>query len=740
MQGRSTQPDFEWALRQEGFNASEERERETLFAIGNGYCGLRGSCNLLIPSSEADLFIAGVYDAKAEGRPYSETEFMSGADRDEPFPELASFPFPFQVRIRVNQQELTPASTQLKSYERVLNARRSLLTEHYEFADENDFKTTVKTLRCASLADPHLLLQEIEVTPVNHSETIEIDTGLIDHEMALRHPHLRVVPAWHEAEVCYMNVLETSASKIRVCMAGRTAIDGHDRGESVCVRAEPGQRIRVRRFVSIFTSRDTEQVVATARSHVMALRWEEFDRYLGDHERRWEDFWKAADIEIENNAVVTRMLRFNSYHLRIAAPVDGRSSIGARTLSGRAYEGHIFWDAELFILPFFLYSQPELARNMLGYRYHTLDGARQRARLLGHGGACYAWESTASGLDATPKTIVLKGTQATVPIFTGFQQIHVTGGVSLGVVRYWRITSDDEWMKSCGAEILFETSRFWISRARHASGVYHIEKVIGPDEYHHSVDDNTYTNWLVRENLKAALFVADWLKNEDPVTWERLQSKLHLNGEEFKAWADMAEHIHIPKPNTQGVYPQFEGFFDLKDVPLKTDEKYRAPFERLLKWSEVNSSKILKQADFLMVPYLFPNAMTAEQLRANFHYYERITDHGSSLSPCIHSAIASRIGEHEFARTYWEAGLGLDLRNLMKNTALGFHAACAGGTWQALIFHILGLDAPFEPEQSGVEMERTFPIAGNVVRLNLTQFGRRVPFQVRNPSPMKDIA
>jgi trehalose/maltose hydrolase-like predicted phosphorylase len=716
--------DSGWILRQKGFGPSEERERETLFSIGNGYCGLRGSCNLLIPSSQADLYIAGVYDAKAEHFPYSETEFLAAGDRDEPFPELVSFPFPFQVKIRVGDRELSIVSEDLAGYERELDLKRSVLSERYEFIDAEGHQTVVRTFRCASLADPHLLLHEIEVTALNHSGQVEIDTSLEDPDVKLRHPHLKLARAPNVKDLSDIHVFETRKSKIRACLAARTSLDGREHGRLVSTRATPGEPIRVRRFVTIYTSREEKNPVSAAHKHARALKWNRFSEYLGAQDLVWDKFWRMSDIEIEDNPPITQMLRFNSYHLRIAAPVDEYASIGARTLSGRAYEGHIFWDAEVFILPSLLFTHPELARNMLSYRYHTLPGAKERARRLGYEGACFAWESTASGLDATPKVIRLEGTDAKVPIFTGTQQIHITGSVSHGVLQYWKATGDDRWLASYGAEILFETSRFWLSRAKERRGAYHIDDVVGPDEYHHGVDDNTYTNWLARHNLVGALEVAEWLQRWDPKTWDALSHRLKLKARELESWRHMARHIFIPEPDSSGVFPQFEGFFDLKDVPLKSEEKYRAPFERLLKWNEVNSAKILKQADFLMTPFLFPDAFTPEQVRANFLYYERITDHGSSLSPAVHSAIAARIGEHEFVRRYWEAGLKLDLQNLMKNTALGFHAACAAGTWQALVFHILGISPYSEREWVFPKTDRLLPIKGEAIRLKLMRRGK----------------
>jgi trehalose/maltose hydrolase-like predicted phosphorylase len=642
--------------------------------------------------------------------------------------------------LKIGQDNVDAASSELNWYERDLDLRNAILSEQFEFLDEERRQTIVRTLRCALLTDPHVLLQEIEINCTNHSQPIRIEISPEDPDFELRHPHLDVTLKKTQKKLSDLRLFETKKSKIKICYAARASIENWEQGECVKLFPEQGKPIKLQRFVTIYTSRDTEDVVRAARERVQKLQWDQFGQYLSEQNRHWQKFWSLSDIEVEGNDSVTHMLRFNSYHLRIAAPIEQKTSIPARALSGRAYEGHIFWDAEVFMLPFLLYTWPDLAENMLSYRYYTLDGARKRAKSMGHEGACYAWESTVSGLDATPKVIRLEGTKAEVPIFTGTQQIHITGSVAHGVLQYWRVTGNDKWMTSHGAEILFETSRFWVSRAKYRGSEYHIDDVVGPDEYHHGVDDNTYTNWLARHNLAGALEVAQWLQSTNRRAWDELSARLKLKTNEIKGWQDMVERIYLPTPNSKGVFPQFKGFFDLKDVPLKSEEKYRAPFQRLLNWKEVNSAKIVKQADFLMTPFLFPEAFSEEQLRANFHYYERITDHGSSLSPCVHSAIAARIGEYEFVSRYWQAGLKLDLHNLMKNTALGFHAACAAGTWQALVFHILGVPLSGNLMQFPQNSENILPVLGDAVRLNLVRQGKIYSYDIRRPKTKKRAA
>jgi trehalose/maltose hydrolase-like predicted phosphorylase len=510
-----------------------------------------------------------------------------------------------------------------------------------------------------------------------------------------------------------------------MCLAARTTLAGSGKDAVRWqVVATIGETLTFRRYVVVYTSRDIADPRAAATGRVRALRWEDFEAMLAAHAARWDGIWERADVRIAGSPATAQALRFNTYHLVSAGDHDPRVSVGARALTGRAYEGHVFWDVEIFKLAFYLHTCPEVARCLLLYRHHTLDGARRRARELGYGGACYAWESTVTGDDVTPTTIRLKTTGKDIPIFTGTQQIHVTAGVAHGVWRYWEATRDRDFMRDAGVEILTETARFWASRGMRGPRHYHLRGVVGPDEYHHSVNDNAYTNWMARFNLERAVEAAAWLQREFPHAWAALADRLALATDEPRAWAAMARDLYCPGPNAQGVIEQFEGFFDLEDYPLPREERFKAPISRLFDWDRINRLKLIKQADVLMLLHLFPEAFPREVVAANYHYYEPITDHGSSLSPGIHAAVAARLGLREDAERYWRESLWLDLSDVMTNSALGVHPACMGATWQALVFGFLGVGftdtGPVADPGAGARL----PAKWRAVSLALTWRGR----------------
>ncbi|OWW21167.1 beta-phosphoglucomutase family hydrolase [Noviherbaspirillum denitrificans] len=698
---RDRQEKAAWRIEQEGFDAARERQMESLFLVGNGYLGVRGALDTPLPGSQADLFIAGLYDRKRAALPYSEIEFLA-PERDDPYAELVPLPFPFRLAISVEDVALDFSANAGRELRRSLDMRQGTLHTEAVYETEGGRRTTVRTSRCASLANAHVLLQEVVITPENHWATVSLDVALIDPDMAARHPHIECIAHIANGDMELVHYA-TRASGFHICLVSRVWRETNS----------------LRRIISVFTSRDGVDPVAAATAQAEALRPDDFVRLLGENGETWADFWFRADVRVTGRASVEQALRFGSYHLRLAASDDARVSIGARTLSGRAYEGHVFWDAEIFMLPFYLHTDPRRARNLLLYRHHTLDGARRRARGFGCNGACFAWESTVTGDDVTPSHITLKSTGKEIPIYTGRQQIHITADVAYAAWRYWEMSGDDDFLAGPGADLLCETARFWASRVVRGDRHYHIRGVVGPDEYHHSVNDNAYTNWMARFNLDRAAVLA---------------KQLGMNQSEAEEWTAIAQALYVPPPNEHGVIEQFEGFFALEDMAVPGEARFKVPAGRLFEWERINHAKLLKQADVLMLPLLFPDAFTDAVVAANYRYYEPITDHGSSLSPPVHAAIAARIGAKADAERYLKQSLWLDLSDTMGNSTLGVHPATMGGIWQALVFGFLGVRFDDSGPRADAAATERLPEGWEGVTLRLAHLGRTHTLEVRRPA------
>jgi trehalose/maltose hydrolase-like predicted phosphorylase len=424
-----------------------------------------------------------------------------------------------------------------------------------------------------------------------------------------------------------------------------------------------------------------------AASRNRALGWREV---LASHEQAWADRWAVANVAIEGDEDIQRVIRFAEYHLISAAnPDDERVSVGARGLTGDAYLGHVFWDTEVYLLPFYTAAWPAAARAMLMYRFHTLDAARAKAARIGCKGALYAWESADTGMETTPDRIVAADGQQ-VDVLCGRLEQHISADVAYAVWRYWQATQDDAFLLTAGAEIILETARFWASRATpEADGARHIRHVIGPDEYHEDVDDNAFTNVMARWNIARALETLDLLDARWPNRSAELRAKLALGDAELADWRDAAARIVTGLDPKSGIYEQFAGFNALDQFDLSAHAGRTSPIDMIIGRERTQASQIVKQADVVALIAMLPEAFEGSSALANFRYYEPRCGHGSSLSPAMHALVAAQLGDTEMALRYLR-----DISHFDADPASagGVRIAGLGGIWQAVVMGFGGLD------------------------------------------------
>jgi trehalose/maltose hydrolase-like predicted phosphorylase len=681
-----------WRIEEAGFNLAREHEIESLFAISNGYVGSRGSLAEGSPLSDPATYIAGMFDAGGPGT----------------VPELAAAPDWMRLEVRINGQEFRLEQADCLYHRRVLDLRQGLLWREFAYLPESGGVVRFCGCRLASLADRHVLLQSIRLNPENHFARLHLR---IATEPVIERPgRVRL----HPGPCSFLPNAAGAARVIELCTrrtglhaavatAGRLWVDdvllsseveqSRERlVESWSLDIESGKTYRFERVVAMFTSRDHPQPVRAASRHLHTLLGRDFGTLVEAHVRAFERRWQTADVEVEGDEDAQRALRFAGYHLIGAAnPEDERVSIGARALTGGAYKGHVFWDTEIFMLPFYLFTHPPAARALLMYRYHTLPAARDKARRLGCRGALYAWESTITGEENTPPH-ALGPDGRLLRILNGEQEQHISADVAYAVHQYWRATGDDEFMLRGGAEILIETARFWASRGSiEADGRCHIRTVIGPDEYHEAVDDNAYTNGMAQWNLECAAEAVEDLSARWPVRRNELARRLGLEKDEPERWRELAGRMYTGLDPETGLFEQFAGYFGLEDIDLGEYAAHAAPMDVILGRERVQRSRIVKQADAVMLVYLLWDRFPPEVREANFRYYEPRTNHGSSLSPAIHAAVAARLGDLDAALRYFRQAAGIDFANNMGNAAGGVHAAALGGLWQAAVFGFAGM-------------------------------------------------
>jgi kojibiose phosphorylase len=691
----------DWTVRETQLEPDQFRYRETVFTIGNGYLGTRGSFEEGYSHALPATFIHGVYD---------EVPIV--------YTELANCPdwLPFTITIDGDRFRLEKG--EILSYERKLDLRRGILNRSVRWRSPNGKTIDIHFERFASLADEHVLVLRCQLTPVDFAGAIEVQASINGYPENQGFNHWEWLDQGKTEAGVWLN-LRTRSSRIQLGMATGIKISGAEASlqvtsppgyptVSASFLASPGQTVTVDKFVTVFTSQHRENPVTAACEKLAQLPAYSF--LLTAHTQAWEEVWQKSDIVIEGDVTAQLAVRYNLFQLLIAAPRNNdKVSIPAKTLSGFGYRGHIFWDTEIFILPFFIYTQPELARNLLTYRYHTLPGARRKAVHYGYKGAMYAWESADSGDEVTPRWLPPNDPYGEdIRIWCRDREIHISADVAYAIWYYWQATNDDEWMRDYGAEIILDTAVFWGSRVEYNTKHerYEIRDVIGADEYHEFVHNNAFTNRLVQWHLEKALYIYDWLDKNFPDKATELEDKLQLSAGRRSRWSDIITNIWIPYDESTGLIEQFEGFFQLQDINLEDYEPRTKSIQAILGIEEGNKRQVLKQPDVLMLLYLMRQSQESpynpHTLQANWDYYAPRTDisYGSSLGPAIHAILASDLGKTaEAYERFMQAAL-VDLEDVRGNAHEGIHGASAGGIWQAVV---LGF--------GGIQMGNSEPIA-----------------------------
>ncbi len=744
-------PDSSWFLEEEGFEPERECEIETLFTVSNGYIGTRGSLQEGSDMSLPATFVAGVYGV------------VDG------FSELAIAPDWAQFKVLVEGEELRLDLATMLEHRRRLDMRRGLLEREWRHRNGSGRITRLRFRRFVSLADRHALVESLELTAENYSGRVTVESA-IDAQVAstegvslLEAVHITPAPA-RTGPVSTLTVepqvltARTLVRKTALALAGagifRSGEDvnvahglvdeaGHmgDRWEWT---ADIGLTYTIHKLVSIYTSRDAPKPEQKASEHLLQLVSRGADAILQDHVRAWGERWEKADITIAGDDFVQQAVRFAMYHLIASAnPEDERTSIGARALTGEAYKGHVFWDTEIYMFPFFVFTHPPTARANLMYRYHTLSAACEKARAKGYQGALYPWESTDTGEEATPPFGAAPDGEL-VPILSGEQEHHISADVAYAVWQYWKATDDNSFFQDAGAEILLLTARFWASRGKlENDGRYHIRSVIGPDEYHETVDDNAYTNVMAQWNLERGVETAEVLRQRWPERWNELAEKAEITTGEIERWGLLAQSMYTGFNPDTNLFEQFKGYFELEHVDLKAYEPRTAPMDVLLGRERIAQTQIVKQPDVVLLMHLLWDRFPPEVREVNFRYYEPRCGHGSSLSPSIHALVAARIGASELASHYFRRALEIDLANNMGNASGGVHAAAQGGLWQAVVFGFAGMRpgeraVTFDPRLPRHWLNLSFPLEwrGRTMRLDARCRPRTVNVTLASGDPV----
>ncbi|KQW84199.1 kojibiose phosphorylase [Brevundimonas sp. Root1279] len=719
-----------WVLTHRGYSVLTESVVESRFALGNGFLGMRASRSIsrgptwvswlghLRWASWPRCYVAGLFDVP---------------NTEPPVPALVPVADWSRVRILLDGIPVLAHEGEILHSARRLDMRRGVLLSGMTQRTPSGVTITGKELRLLSQADRASGLQLLQFA-------LDRDDVEVQLEASFSFSGLGMEPVRIEPDLA---VWRTEGSGKGVAMAGAANLRLGDetlqaerpfglrwtwRWRSVAGRvAELDRMVGVARADG--PDQDPGPAAEAALGRGRTIGWRDA---LSSHVAAWGDRWDASGVEIEGDADVQRAVRFAAYHLvSTANPEDERVSVGARALTGDAYLGHVFWDTEIYLLPFYTAVWPEAARAMLMYRFHTLDAARAKAARVGCKGALYAWESADTGVEATPEHVVgANGEQ--IEILCGRLEQHISADIAYAVWGYWRSTEDDDFLLAAGAEILLETARFWASRAEpEADGRRHIRHVIGPDEYHEDVDDNAFTNVLARWNIARGLEVLDLLDARWPARAAELRTRLGLGDEDLADWRDAVERLVTGLDPATGVYEQFEGFHALEPFDLAAHADRTVPIDVIIGRERTQASQVIKQADVVALLALLPEAFPGATGEANFRHYEPRCGHGSSLSPAMHALVAARLGDTDMALRYLHRISHFDAD---PTTAGGVRIAGLGGIWQAVVMGFGGLDLSgdtpaFNPrlpkEWSGLSYRakwrgRTFEVAAGGEAVDVT--------------------
>ena len=701
----------EWLIWQDQYEAKENLKYESLFALSNGYLGIRGSHEEGTKITLPYLYINGVFDK-------SET-FMR---------ELSTLPNWLGIRLYVEKELIGIEDCEILEFSRVLDMKGAFLGKRVRLKDSKGRETLIEGIRFVSRNNVHRMGIRLYVTPLNYSGIIEvesiIDGTIINFYDAPRFKVKHTYMTANEklaADGCYVEVATREnhlhvgcGCRIEAYADGKQILGnrmisrfGEQSVEFGDIHVEEGKEVEIVKYVSMYTERECPAYAlhTTIEKEIEASTGKPlppvegfvetgFDQELKAHEDVYKNMWENADIQITGDDELNRAVRFNIFHLMSTGNEhDDHVNVGAKLLTGEEYGGHAFWDTELFMLPFFSWVFPKTAQNLENYRYHLLDAARANAHKNGYKGAQYPWESADDGTEQCPDwTIEPDGT--CYRCYVAVYEHHVTAAVAYGIYNYVKITQDMDFLYSKGAEILTETARFWASRCEYnkEQDRYEINQVTGPDEWHEPVNNNLYTNYLARWNLGYVLSLLASIKKENQEAYDILIEKTGLTEAETAHWKEVQEKMYLPRKKGTRLLEQFEGYFELDNVTIeKYDENDWPVRPDALKTKRARETQINKQADVVMLLHLMGNEFDEETIKENYAYYEKRTLHGSSLSPSIFSVMGLKVGDDSKAYRYLRRAAFIDLLNMQGNTREGIHAANTGGVWQTIVFGFAGV-------------------------------------------------
>lgn len=699
---------------------------ESLFFTGNGYLGVRGNFEEGLPPGCKT--VRGTYI-----NAFHDTVPISYGEKHYAFPEtkqkLVNVIDSQTIEIYFGWDRFSMTEGQILSFERHLHLDQGFSERIVKWRSPSGKHVKLCFKRLVSFSEKEVFIQKIELeSPDYHGPVKIVSTinGNVTNDVNTDDPRvgssnarlLKVTRATQDDSLSYVECKTTNTRLKTACATVYSATTPYIRRnnhDSVSITAEflldfTGKAQFEKKSIFVDTLRHGDDLYAAAAGLQKKLsnRW--FQSFLQAQTAYLDNFWKQSDIIIKGDSDMQEGIRFNLFHLLQSAGRDRFSNIAAKGLSGEGYEGHYFWDTEIFMFPVFLMTQAEIAKNLLLYRYSILDQAREHAKEMGHRqGALYPWRT-------------ITGTECSAYYPSGSAQYHISADIAYSFIQYYLVTKDLAFMTDYGAEVLFETARLWLETGHFQGKHFKIDAVTGPDEYTCIVNNNYYTNVMAKHNLLWAVKIFHLLEKEDDEKLSILSKKIGLEKIEVDTWQQAGEQMYLPYDPIRKINPQDDTFLQKAIWDLAGTPKEKFPL--LLHYHPLTLYRyqVCKQADTVLAHFLLEDAQELETIRNSFHYYEQITTHDSSLSTCIFSIMAAKLGYNKKAYDYFRKAARLDLENTQGNTQDGLHLANMGGAWLAIVFGFAGLRI----KEEGISFAPILPDEWEEYRFSLQYQGRRI--------------
>lgn len=700
--------------------------------ISNGYVGLKGNLAEHREGPCPTTLINGVYDEldmfgllrlSAEERRYLDPRYFDSAGKS---PAVANLPDPLFVQVFVNERELSIGRGELLDFAQMLDLRTGVYRYRFDYRDGQGHTTRIEMERFASLRHAHRVFMRYRVTPLDHQAPIRVHSGINArvHSNLTGERQFRISNLWcWPPEVCRLIVLTPARNhEVRLAVrnrllgppasAGPAGVAEHDAAYTryVFEAAPRGQTITLERYIVLACSEDLRHGVTTDwEAELRAAEEQGFAAALAEQAAAWEELWSRCDVQIEDDAPAQLGLRFCLYHLLAAAPrFSDRLSVPVKLLSGDYYQGNTFYDTDLYIVPFYTFTRPELARTCLNFRYEGLRAGREIARNLGYDGAKLAWQAGPYGEECLGLWWRFTHTN-----------IHINADVAYALMQYYRASGDETFMAERGVDLLVETARFFASRAVYdrQRDAFDIHDVAGPDEGHCESTNNFYTNVMAIRNLRWAADLLELLASTDPQTHAAVVRRLAIRSDEPGRWRHVAERLTLLFDPQTGRYEQYAGFYQLKPIPADLLAKRREWFVTVAPYQALN------QPDVLMALALLRDEFDRDVLRANWEYYRDKSMNFSSMSFVINSLMAAELGELEEAYKHFVITTGMDLDEQLtgrRDTHQGLHGTAMGGAWLAAVGGFGG----FHLGERGPRLDPRLPDKWSALRFNLMLRGQ----------------